>query len=122
MFKNLASDARLRLKKMECVKVVVTTIGSLGDVHPCIALGLELKRPGHEVVIATSELYAKRSSQLGWGFTQLAQNIFRQRIPNCSAASWIQGMGLRISFESSSCRTCEACMKIFWWRAVELSF
>jgi rhamnosyltransferase subunit B len=50
------------------VKVVVTTIGSLGDVHPCIALGLELKRRGHEVVIATSEFYRPKIVSTGLGF------------------------------------------------------
>jgi rhamnosyltransferase subunit B len=51
-----------------CVKVVVTTIGSLGDVHPCIALSLELKRRGHEVVIATSEFYRQKIVSTGLGF------------------------------------------------------
>jgi rhamnosyltransferase subunit B len=50
------------------VKVVVTTIGSLGDVHPCIALGLELKRRGHEVVIATSDFYRQKIISTGLGF------------------------------------------------------
>jgi rhamnosyltransferase subunit B len=50
------------------VKVVITTIGSLGDVHPCLALGLELKRRGHEVVIATSEFYRPKVMSTGLGF------------------------------------------------------
>jgi rhamnosyltransferase subunit B len=50
------------------VKVVITTIGSLGDVHPCLALGLELKRRGHEVVIVTSEFYRAKVMSTGLGF------------------------------------------------------
>ncbi len=50
------------------MKVVITTIGSLGDVHPCLALGLELKQRGHEVVIATSEFYRPKVISTGLGF------------------------------------------------------
>jgi rhamnosyltransferase subunit B len=50
------------------MKVIVTTIGSLGDVHPCIALGLELKRRRHEVVIAISEFYRQKILSTGLGF------------------------------------------------------
>ena len=38
-------------------KIVIATIGSLGDLHPAIALGLGLKERGHEVKIATTEAY-----------------------------------------------------------------
>jgi rhamnosyltransferase subunit B len=34
-------------------RIVFTTWGSLGDVHPYLALALELKRRGHEAVVAT---------------------------------------------------------------------
>jgi UDP:flavonoid glycosyltransferase YjiC (YdhE family) len=50
------------------VKVVVTTIGSLGDLHPCLALGLELKKRGHETVIATSEFYRQKVISTGLEF------------------------------------------------------
>jgi UDP:flavonoid glycosyltransferase YjiC (YdhE family) len=38
-------------------KIVLATYGSFGDLHPYIALALELKRRGHAPVIATSESY-----------------------------------------------------------------
>ncbi len=34
-------------------RIVLTTIGSLGDLHPKIAIALELRRWGHSVVFAT---------------------------------------------------------------------
>jgi rhamnosyltransferase subunit B len=36
-------------------RIVIVTFGSLGDLHPAIALGLGLQRRGHAVSIATSE-------------------------------------------------------------------
>ena len=36
------------------------TVGSLGDLHPCLALALELKRRGHSVTIATIEYYRSK--------------------------------------------------------------
>ena len=77
------------------MKVVVTTIGSLGDVHPCVALCLELKRRAHEVVIATSEFYHQKIASTGLGFHSIGPKHLRLRIPNCSAALWIQGVNLR---------------------------
>ena len=31
-------------------KIVLATFGSLGDLHPLIALGIELRARGHEIV------------------------------------------------------------------------
>lgn len=38
-------------------RIVFATIGSLGDLHPHIAMGLELRKRGHEIVIATHQEY-----------------------------------------------------------------
>lgn len=45
-------------------RVVMTTIGSLGDLHPYIALALEMKKRYVEPVIATSETYRQRIESL----------------------------------------------------------
>lgn len=46
-------------------KIVISTFGSFGDVHPYIAIALELKRRGHRPVIATSEIYREKMDALG---------------------------------------------------------
>ncbi|HWS88451.1 MAG TPA: glycosyltransferase [Pyrinomonadaceae bacterium] len=46
-------------------RVVISTFGSFGDVHPYIAVALELKRRGHRPVIATSEIYREKTDALG---------------------------------------------------------
>ncbi len=40
--------------------IVLTTFGSFGDVHPYMAVALELKARGHRVVIATSNYYREK--------------------------------------------------------------
>jgi MGT family glycosyltransferase len=44
---------------------VLATLGSFGDVHPYIALALELQRRGHRPVIATSEVYREKMDSVG---------------------------------------------------------
>jgi len=46
-------------------RIVLSTFGSFGDVHPYIAIALELKARGHSVVIATSEVYREKMDALG---------------------------------------------------------
>src|SRR5215208_6752474 len=46
-------------------RVVISTFGSFGDVHPYVAIALELKRRGHRPVIATSEIYREKTDALG---------------------------------------------------------
>lgn len=49
-------------------RIVLTTYGSFGDLHPYIALALELKRRGHHVGIATSPVYREKVEPLGLQF------------------------------------------------------
>ncbi len=49
-------------------RILFATIGSLGDLHPCIALGVELQRRGHRVTIATTEFYRAKVTEAGLGF------------------------------------------------------
>src|SRR5215468_10632418 len=49
-------------------RIVLTTFGSLGDLHPYIAVALGLQARGHEAVIATSGAYRQKVETLGLGF------------------------------------------------------
>src|SRR5215472_11913881 len=49
-------------------RVVLTTLGSLGDLHPSVAIGLGLRARGHEVILATSACYRRKVEALGLGF------------------------------------------------------
>src|SRR5688500_2343832 len=46
-------------------RVVISTFGSFGDVHPYVAIALELRRRGHRPVLATSEAYREKADALG---------------------------------------------------------
>jgi len=46
-------------------RIVLSTFGSFGDVHPYIAIALELKARGHSPVIATSEVYREKMDAVG---------------------------------------------------------
>lgn len=49
-------------------RIVISTIGSYGDLHPYIAVGGGLRARGHEVLIATSARYAPNVERAGLGF------------------------------------------------------
>jgi UDP:flavonoid glycosyltransferase YjiC (YdhE family) len=46
-------------------RIVISTLGSFGDVHPYLAVALELRRRGHRPLIATSEIYREKTDALG---------------------------------------------------------
>lgn len=49
-------------------RIVLSTFGSFGDVHPYVAIALELKSRGHNPVIATSEVYREKMDAVGINF------------------------------------------------------
>ncbi len=49
-------------------RIVLATIGSLGDLHPCLALALALRERGHHPVVATTEVYRSKVCGLGLEF------------------------------------------------------
>jgi len=61
--------------------VVLTTIGSLGDLHPYIALALEMKKRYIEPVIATSNTYRSRVESLGIEFRPIRPVMPEQETP-----------------------------------------
>ena len=46
-------------------RIVLSTFGSFGDVHPYVALARELKARGHMPVVATSEMYREKMDAAG---------------------------------------------------------
>ena len=60
-------------------KIVITTWGSLGDLHPYLAIALGLRGRCHEVTVATNQTYQQRIESLGLGFRSIR--------PDCD---WLQ--------------------------------
>lgn len=56
-------------------KIVLAPYGSLGDLHPFLALALELRQRGHEITICTLEVYREKIDLLGFEFFPLRPDI-----------------------------------------------
>jgi rhamnosyltransferase subunit B len=50
------------------MKVLLPTVGSAGDIHPFLAIGLAMKARGHQVEIMTNPLFADLVRQTGLDF------------------------------------------------------
>lgn len=53
----------------------MAAFGSLGDLHPFIALALELRERGHQVCFATLEYYREKIDALGFEFRPMRPNV-----------------------------------------------
>src|ERR1041385_2470616 len=53
---------------MPAKRIVISTFGSFGDIHPYVAIALELKARGHQPVVATSEIYREKMESAGLEF------------------------------------------------------
>jgi rhamnosyltransferase subunit B len=56
-------------------RIVLTTFGSYGDIHPYMAIARELRARGHHPVIATSELYREKMQTAGFDFVPVRPHI-----------------------------------------------
>ena len=56
-------------------RFLLTTFGSLGDLHPYIAVGIGLRARGHEVTIATSAAYRAKVEGEGLYFHEVRPDI-----------------------------------------------
>jgi UDP:flavonoid glycosyltransferase YjiC (YdhE family) len=56
-------------------RIVLTTWGSLGDLHPFLALAIELKRRGHAAVVATLPAWRDNVERAGIEFQPIRPNV-----------------------------------------------
>ena len=66
-------------------RIVIAIIGSLGDLHPKIAIALELRKRGHHVVFATHQEYQSRVEALGFEFHRMRPNNLMLDDPQMAA-------------------------------------
>jgi UDP:flavonoid glycosyltransferase YjiC (YdhE family) len=57
------------------VRIVLSNIGTFGDINPLIAIALELKRRGHQPVMAVPALYERKIVPLGLEFHAIRPNL-----------------------------------------------
>ncbi len=56
-------------------RILLATTGSLGDLHPILAIGLGLKERGHNAVIATSNNYREKVIATGLEFAPMGPHF-----------------------------------------------
>lgn len=56
-------------------RIILNTFGSFGDIHPYMAIAMELKRRGHEPVLATMEVYREKVEGIGVEFVPVRPHI-----------------------------------------------
>lgn len=128
--------------------ILLTTFGSLGDLHPYLALGLGLKHRGHRVAVGTCLHYRQRVEAEGLEFRPIAphlspedpevvrlavdprrgtENIFRRLIMPALRESYLdtlratEGMDLLVSHPIALATPVIAEQKHLPWASVVLS-
>jgi rhamnosyltransferase subunit B len=57
------------------MRIVLTTFGTLGDVHQLIAIALELRRRGHTPVLAVPEIFRRKVEPLELAFAKVGPTL-----------------------------------------------
>ena len=57
------------------MRIILNTFGSFGDIHPYMAVAMELQRRGHTPVIAAMEPYREKMAGAGLEFTPVRPDI-----------------------------------------------
>jgi UDP:flavonoid glycosyltransferase YjiC (YdhE family) len=57
------------------MRIVLTTFGTLGDVHPLIAVALEMRRRGHTPMLAVPEIFRPKIEPLGLKFAKVGPTL-----------------------------------------------
>jgi UDP:flavonoid glycosyltransferase YjiC (YdhE family) len=57
------------------VRIILSNIGTFGDINPLIAVALELKRRGHRPVLAVPAIYGPKITPLGLEFHPVRPNL-----------------------------------------------
>jgi rhamnosyltransferase subunit B len=74
---------------------LLVCVGSSGDVHPFVGLGLALLRRGHRVTLVTNRYFENLARQAGLDFFDPCPQLdFRQMIDDPQVWHWRRGVGL----------------------------
>jgi UDP:flavonoid glycosyltransferase YjiC (YdhE family) len=57
------------------VRAVLTNLGSLGNIQPFVSLAQELRKHGHQPVLALAPTYASYAAQLGFEFIPIGFDL-----------------------------------------------
>src|SRR5215204_4497497 len=57
------------------MRIILNTFGSFGDIHPYMAIAMELQRRGHVPVVATMQIYREKIEGAGLEFVAVRPDI-----------------------------------------------
>jgi UDP:flavonoid glycosyltransferase YjiC (YdhE family) len=81
------------------MRILIACAGSHGDIHPFIAIGSELRRRGHEVILSASGYFADLAQTAGLEFVAIGSaGEFRDAIENPDL--WHPRRGSKLIFET----------------------
>jgi len=72
------------------MRAAIVTVGSRGDVHPYVALGIGLRSAGHDVTVATHERFAPLVEAHGLRFAPLAEGELSRGRSTAAGERWIE--------------------------------
>jgi rhamnosyltransferase subunit B len=86
------------------LRILLASIGSMGDVHPVLALGKELRRRGHGVALATSGYFREAVEAEGIEFVELGMKAdFEALMSDPRLWSPLRGMGAILELAVNPC-------------------
>ncbi|MCO1575424.1 glycosyltransferase [Crossiella sp. SN42] len=77
------------------MKIVIVTAGSRGDTAPFVGLGVRLREAGHEVSLATQQLFEPMVREAGLGFREMPGDIRADFASKAGQDFQHHGIGLR---------------------------
>jgi rhamnosyltransferase subunit B len=80
-------------------RILLTTLGSLGDLHPYIAVGLGLRDRGHEIVFVTIKDYQSAIEAVGFEFQPLGADFMNVGDPEMVAMMMDRNKGTERVFK-----------------------
>jgi len=87
--------------------ILISCVGSAGDVHPFIAIGTALAQRGHDVELLTSPHFRTRIEAAGLGFTPVGTEADYQRVVQ-QAALWHPRRSFPVLWQEMQPRLLEA--------------
>ena len=94
-------------------RIAVTTSGTLSDLHPTIAIALELRQRGHDVVFVTHEVYQSKLQALGFEFHAMRPDFTAMKDPQEMARMMDLKTGQESWYVSERTRIYAKCMRIY---------
>jgi UDP:flavonoid glycosyltransferase YjiC (YdhE family) len=83
------------------MRIILNTFGSFGDIHPYMAIALELQARGHVPVLATMEFYREKIEDAGLEFFPVRPNIPQPKEQEVSSAVWVARDFFQVSIEAA---------------------